>query len=185
MSDEKENEGNLNNLASQHEGWLRSNNVVTTLTHNTIVLNLYVQFPIKYVEYSMNPDDETLDLTVYLGFWRALFTNKKKMMDRMFEMFSEYLPNYQITLRVALYRSNIERKLQNEKPKSKSRNSSDPDDLADFEKNVRRNATLNKADIISKLRAATGDGNSGGDPIPPAFLSERADESGDDSGSHS
>jgi hypothetical protein len=106
-------------------------------------------------------------------------------MDKMFEMFSEYLPNYQITLRVALYRSNIERKLQNEKPKSKSRNSSDPDDLADFEKNVRRKSTLNKADIISKLRAATSDTDSGGDPIPPAFLSEGADESGDNSGPHS
>jgi hypothetical protein len=181
MSEQKKDTEGMGELAAQYDAWLRSNNVITTLTHNTIVLNLYVQFPIKYVEYLMDPDNEELDLTVYLGFWRALFTNKKRMMDKMFAMFSEYLPNYKVTLRVALYRSNLERKVSNGKAtRSKLRSDVDSDDLVELQQNFDRK-TFTRDDFLSKSEGIGSSSNSGSDLISSASLSKGTSEGDSDS----
>jgi predicted transglutaminase-like protease len=112
----------LEDLIAEHDAWLRQNNIVSPFTHNTIVLNLYAQFPVKYLEYEMDIENKTVNLILYMSFWRALFTRKGKLLRTVLEMFKEYLPDYKVAATVAYYSSQIrlrqtKERLEDEKSK--------------------------------------------------------------------
>lgn len=93
----------------QGDSWLLKYGVVSSVTHNNIVLNLRVQFPaIKNLEYYLDTEHRKIDLIVYLGFWRllgmTLFGRRNAFMDSIIELLQDYLYDYNIKVKVRRYK---------------------------------------------------------------------------------
>ena len=97
----------LNQVISEGDQWLREYGVVSDLSHNTIVSNIYLMFPqVKYVDYLIDQKNQIMDMYVYVSFWRllwmTLFGRRDKLLNEIFYLTSGYLKDYE--LRVNLRR---------------------------------------------------------------------------------
>ena len=107
MNDDKKNLQMLNQVISEGDQWLREYGVVSDLSHNTIVSNIYLMFPqVKYVDYLIDQKNQIMDMYVYVSFWRllwmTLFGRRDKLLNEIFYLTSGYLKDYE--LRVNLRR---------------------------------------------------------------------------------
>lgn len=96
---------NLQAVLVEGERWLLSHGVVTPVTHNNIVLNLYMNFPhVKLVEYFMDTPNKTIKVFLYMNTWRALITNKENMTGDVLEVLSQYLTDFRIEVNFKRYK---------------------------------------------------------------------------------
>lgn len=109
MSDQK-TMSDLEKVFAAGDAWLLKYGIVSPIAHNNIVANLYVNFPqIKYLEYfmpdpAMYPDRREIEIVVYLGLWRMVFSNKDKLIDGIMDLIKEYLHDYKVTVSVKRYK---------------------------------------------------------------------------------
>lgn len=111
MDDKKAVEG-LQELIAAGDAWLRKYGVVSSVAHNSIVLNLYVAFPrVRYVEYFLPEDTSRRKVWVilYVPLWRLLLTKRDKLVDDVIMFLREYLDGYDIQVELKRYKRGVER----------------------------------------------------------------------------
>lgn len=92
------------NFLLEGERWLLENGVVTDVTHNNIIMNLYMNFPkCKYVEYFMDLQNKQVEVYIYFGLWRYLFTPQKKVSEKCKDLLLQYLNGFTITAKKEKY----------------------------------------------------------------------------------
>ncbi len=95
----------LDSLLIQGDAWMRAEGIITPITHNNIILNLYVNFPkVKYVEYFMKPDEKAIEVVLHLRTITALFTNKDALMTAAIGVIKEYLQDYDVTVKLKRFK---------------------------------------------------------------------------------
>lgn len=110
--DEKKTVESLDQLFAAGDAWLRKYGMVTSIAHNAIVANLYVNFPkAKYVDYFLPKDSAHRKVWVrlHVPFWKLVFTNKDKMIDQVIDFLREYLTDYDIQVELKRYRKGVEK----------------------------------------------------------------------------
>lgn len=112
MTDEKDAVEELGQLFSAGDAWLRKHGMVTSIQHNSIVSNLYVNFPkVRYLEYFL-PEDGTnrkVWVRLYVPFWKLLFLNRERMVDDVIGFLREYLVDYDIKVELKRYKKDVEK----------------------------------------------------------------------------
>ena len=84
MSIKGRNAEELENILAAGDEWLRQSGVVTSTTHNEIVVNIRVQFPVvKHLEYYIDPNGNNLNLTVYVDLIDLIAPERSKMFDNL------------------------------------------------------------------------------------------------------
>jgi len=111
--DDKQDLDELSKIFAAGDSWLRKFGVIdpnlNPVAHNNIVANLYVIPGVEYVEYFM-PQDFTkrwIKIKLYLPFWKLLFTNKDKLIERVVQTVKEYLDGYDVTVEVKRYKPSV------------------------------------------------------------------------------
>jgi hypothetical protein len=116
--DNKKPSKELEEILSVGEAWLRQNGIITPIVHNSIVINLYVMFKdVKYLEYYMDIYSKKIDLTIYTSFWvvfknllKTVFrSNKPLLSDEVTMALLEYLPDYNIKVKMRVYKPEVEK----------------------------------------------------------------------------
>lgn len=113
MNDEQKNLELLKKAFLEGDSWLREQGVVTDMTHNTIVTNVYVLYDsVQYVDYVMDKNNKIIDLTLYIGFWRLLFMTILRRRDRLlaevFILVQDYLKDFQVRVKLKRYKPGVE-----------------------------------------------------------------------------
>ena len=84
--------------------WLRENGIITDVTHNNIILNLYTNFPhAKFVEYYMDMDEKAIEIHLHFGFWNWLRKSRAALEEDCQELIRQYLKDYTVTLEKKIY----------------------------------------------------------------------------------
>lgn len=112
MEDDKKTSDSLAEIFASGEAWLRKYGIVSSIAHNSIVSNLYVNFPkVRYLEYFI-PDDSSkrrVWVILYVPTWKLLFTKKERMIDEVIDFLREYLDGYDIKVELKRYKKGVER----------------------------------------------------------------------------
>lgn len=106
MNDKKDAE-DLAKIITAGDAWLLKYGIVSPVTHNNIVANLYVNFPkVKFVEYFMPQVAEERWIRVVMHFpsWYLVFKNKDKIIDQVVDLLTEYLHEYDVTVELKRYK---------------------------------------------------------------------------------
>lgn len=112
MEDDKKTVEHLDQLFAAGDAWLRKFGLVTAIAHNSIVANLYVNFPkIRYLEYFLPRDSTTRKVWVvlYVPLHRLIFTSRDNLIDEVIQFLREYLDGYDIQVQLKRYKKGIER----------------------------------------------------------------------------
>ena len=80
--------------------WLLDNGIITDVTHNNIILNLYMTFKrAKYVEYYLNMQEQSIEIHFkFSKFWNWWYT-EEKLRDKAVHLLSGYLNNFTVTVK--------------------------------------------------------------------------------------
>lgn len=112
MEDSKKSVSSLENLFAAGDAWLRRHGMLDNpIAHNSIVLNLYMNFPkVKYVEYFLgtDPDDKQIRVVMHFPFWTLLFMKKEKTIDDVIDTLRDYLQDFNIIVELRRYKKGIE-----------------------------------------------------------------------------
>jgi hypothetical protein len=84
--------------------WLLENGIITDVTHNNIILNLYMNFPrAQYVEYFMDMEDKSIEIHLYFTkFWNWWYKNGK-LLEKAKDLLVPYLGDFKISVKKELY----------------------------------------------------------------------------------
>lgn len=96
-----------------HEGdqWLLQNGITTPITHNNIVLNLYMNFPqVEYVDYLMDPETKRIEVNLYLPTLKAIFCRRTKLAATAVSVLAEYLKDFSIRVTIKRYKKDVKSK---------------------------------------------------------------------------
>lgn len=112
MDDDKKTVESLEQVFAAGDAWLRKYGMVTSIAHNAIVANLYVNFSkVRYLEYFL-PEDTTrrkVWVVLYVPFWKMLFTNRDRMIDDVIAFLRDYLNDYDIKVELKRYKKGVEK----------------------------------------------------------------------------
>lgn len=108
MSDKKALE-TFNQVISEGDEWLREYGVVSEVSHNTIVTNVYIMFPkVKYVDYLIDTREKIIDMYVYAGFWRLLWWTlrgkSESIVEEIFYLTTGYLKDYEVRVNLKRFK---------------------------------------------------------------------------------
>lgn len=113
MNDDKKSAEDLAQAIAAGDAWLLKYGVVSPMSHNNIVLNLYMNFPkVKFVEYfmSQNPEERWIKVVMYYSFWTLLFTNKDTLIDTIVDVLHQYLHEYDVTVELKRHKKGTPKK---------------------------------------------------------------------------
>ena len=89
------------NFMAFADNWLLSQDIITDVTHNNIILNLYRQFPAaKYIEYFMELETKTIEVHIHLGWYGWYFKSKDKLKKDCQALIKQYLKDFQVVTEV-------------------------------------------------------------------------------------
>lgn len=109
MSDTKEFDVNLFQKAiAEGDEWLLQNGVISDVSKNTIITNIYAKYPkVRLLDFDLDEEERILDMRLYLTFWTlffmTIFGKRQKLLDDVFYNLEEYLRG-QFQIRVQLKR---------------------------------------------------------------------------------
>jgi len=109
MSNTKEFDVNLFKKAiAEGDEWLLQNGVISDVSKNTIITNIYAQYPrVRLLDFDLDEDERILDMRLYVPFWTLLFITifrkRQKLLDDVFHNLEEYLRG-QFQIRVQIER---------------------------------------------------------------------------------
>ena len=83
--------------------WLLDNDIITDVTHNNIILNLYANFPVKYVEYFLDQESKSIEVHLYLGWFRYKFKSESALSNKCEDLLKQYLSGYKVITKKRLY----------------------------------------------------------------------------------
>jgi hypothetical protein len=85
------------NFMTQADKFLLSHGIITDVTHNNIILNLYRNFPsANYIEYYLDMTNREIEVHMYLGRMGWWFGNKNKLKANCAELLGQYLSTFTI-----------------------------------------------------------------------------------------
>lgn len=99
----------IEKIFASGDAWLRKYGIVDNpIAHNSIIANLYTQFPkVKYVEYFLNTSEERkIRVVMHYSFFSLLFMKKDKEIDKIVELLQEYLSEYIVEVELKRYKNN-------------------------------------------------------------------------------
>ena len=101
MTQDVTDKNHLAKALLEADEWTRQYGIMTNYTHDSIIVNTHANFPkVKYIEYMVDPEEQKMDLIVYLGFWTLffmfIFRRHKKFIDAITDFVSEYIHTYSI-----------------------------------------------------------------------------------------
>lgn len=112
VEDSKKSVEALENLFTAGDAWLRRHGMHDNpIAHNSIVLNLYMNFPkVKYVEYFLgtDPDNKRIRVVMHYSFWNLLFMKKEAVIDDVIELLRDYLQDFDIVVELRRYKKGVE-----------------------------------------------------------------------------
>ena len=112
MTDSKKNVEELNQVISAGMSWLQKYGIISSVSHNNIVLNIYSAFPkVRYLEYFL-PEDTSrrkVWIVLYVPLWKLIFINRERMVDDVVDFLREYLDNYDIHVQLRRYKKGVEK----------------------------------------------------------------------------
>lgn len=108
----------IQEILADGDQWLLKHGVVTPVTHNTILINLYVNFPkVEYIDYYIHPDNREIEVNLYIPFFKLMFTRRQQMVDKVFELLVEYLKDFTVSVNLKRYKKGMKSKpVTSEKP---------------------------------------------------------------------
>jgi hypothetical protein len=91
------------------DDWLRKQGVLTDFSFNTILAWLYVNFEkIQNVELDVDRPNQRIYIRIYLSFWTlvimTILRRKDQFLDLIFGWLSDYVPTYQVEVRLLRYK---------------------------------------------------------------------------------
>lgn len=90
---------------TQGELWLRSNGIITDLTHELFIKGLYgnVNRLVDF-EYTLDPESKRIDLTLKFGFWGNFKGNRIHAEDMAHRLVALSFPEYKLNLTMERYK---------------------------------------------------------------------------------
>lgn len=85
--------------------WLRENGYVDNRVHQTLGLTIKSKFPyLRNFEYMCDSKSKKVQVYLYVSLLSKLFRNHSKMVDFVYELLLENLPEYQVAVVLKRYK---------------------------------------------------------------------------------
>lgn len=96
-----------NALVRAADDFLRSNDIIGPTQINNLILVTLCAIPkIKNISMDIDTENKKIDVIVFLNRWNMLFANKAKIVSSIDHLWIQYIPNYSIKVRFAVYGKN-------------------------------------------------------------------------------
>lgn len=91
---------------AEGDEWLLEQGVVSDVSKNTIISNIYVKYKrVKFLDFDLDERERIIDMRLYVGFWTLLlmtiFGRARPLLDNVFSDLDAYLKgHYQIRVTI-------------------------------------------------------------------------------------
>ena len=90
--------------------WLRDMGVIGKAQLNNLILTSMCACPeLKNIafDYPKNNPENKITATLYLGRWKYLTGSRQKLVDKLANLFNDYMPQYTFNFKFAIYGSKV------------------------------------------------------------------------------
>lgn len=88
----------------QADSFLRGSGMIGDVQRNNLILTSLCACPqLKNIAFDIDTNNRKIEVTLYLGRWRYLFTSRNRMVDQLTAMYQEYLPNFSFLFKFDIY----------------------------------------------------------------------------------